>query len=109
MSRAWRIEYEGAYYHLLSRGNQGGDIFINEKDRIVFLDTIGEMSERFEIDVQQLCTDGQSLSPAGAYPASQSEKGHALVRHGLHAEIQSTTFSLQSSVLGPLQEHNRTK
>ena len=52
MSRAWRIEYEGAYYHLLSRGNEGGDIFINEKDRIVFLDTNGEMSERFEMDVQ---------------------------------------------------------
>ena len=26
MSRAWRIEYEGAYYHLMSRGNEGGDI-----------------------------------------------------------------------------------
>ena len=51
MSRAWRIEYEGAYYHLLSRGNEGRDIFINKKDRIVFLDTIGEMSARFEIDV----------------------------------------------------------
>jgi REP element-mobilizing transposase RayT len=51
MSRAWRIEYEGALYHLLSRGNEGRDIFINDKDRVVFLDTIGEMSERFEIDV----------------------------------------------------------
>jgi len=51
MSRAWRIEYEGAYYHLLSRGNQGDDIFINNDDRIVFLDTLGEMSERFEMDV----------------------------------------------------------
>ena len=51
MSRAWRIEYEGAYYHLLSRGNQGDDIFINKDDRIVFLDTLGEMSERFEMDV----------------------------------------------------------
>ena len=51
MSRAWRIEYEGALYHLLSRGNEGRDIFINDKDRFVFFDTIGEMSERFEIDV----------------------------------------------------------
>ena len=52
MSRAWCIEYEGAYYHLLSRGNEGGDIFIIEKDRIVFLDTNGEMSERFGMDVK---------------------------------------------------------
>lgn len=51
MSRAWRIEYEGALYHLLSRGNEGRDIFVNDKDRFVFLDAIGEMAARFEIDV----------------------------------------------------------
>ena len=51
MSRAWRIEYEGALYHLLSRGNGGRDIFEDERDRSIFLDTISEFSERFEIDV----------------------------------------------------------
>ena len=51
MSRAWRIEYEGALYHLLSRGNERRDIFEDLKDRNIFLDTIGEFSERFEIDV----------------------------------------------------------
>ena len=51
MSRAWRIEYEGAYYHLLSRGNEGRDIYTDEKDRIIFLDTLGEVTERFDVDV----------------------------------------------------------
>jgi len=51
MSRPWRIEYEGALYHLLSRGNQGSDIFINDKDRAGFIDAVGEMSERFDIDI----------------------------------------------------------
>ena len=51
MSRAWRIEYEGALYHLLSRGNQRSDIFMDEYDRHRFLNTIEEMSSRFEIDV----------------------------------------------------------
>lgn len=51
MSRAWRIEYEGALYHLLSRGNEGKDIFEDNRDYIVFLDTVGEMSERFNISV----------------------------------------------------------
>ncbi len=27
MARAWRIEYEGALYHVLSRGNERQDIF----------------------------------------------------------------------------------
>ena len=26
MSRQWRIEYEGALYHVMSRGNQGREI-----------------------------------------------------------------------------------
>ncbi len=51
MGRAWRIEYEGALYHILSRGNEQKDIFYDDPDRVVFLKTIGEMSERFEIDV----------------------------------------------------------
>jgi REP element-mobilizing transposase RayT len=51
MSRPWRIEYEGALYHLLSRGNAGSDIFMDDKDRSRFLDAVGEMSERFDIDI----------------------------------------------------------
>ena len=51
MARAWRIEYEGALYHVLSRGNEKQDIVINDDDRKLFLDTCSEMSERFEIDL----------------------------------------------------------
>ena len=51
MSRSWRIEYEGALYHLLSRGNERKDIFDDDRDRVIFLDTVGEMSERFEMSV----------------------------------------------------------
>jgi putative transposase len=51
MSRSWRIEYEGALYHLLSRGNEGKDIFDDDRDRKIFLKTVGEMSERFEMSV----------------------------------------------------------
>lgn len=51
MARAWRIEYEGALYHVLSRGNERQDIVISEDDRKLFLATLGEMGERFEIDI----------------------------------------------------------
>jgi len=51
MGRAWRIEYEGALYHTLSRGNENGAIFYDNMDRVRFLETIGEMSERFVVDV----------------------------------------------------------
>ena len=51
MARAWRIEYEGAFYHLLSRGNERRDIFIDDSDRRMFLDAVGKMSERFDVDI----------------------------------------------------------
>lgn len=51
MSRPWRIEYEGALYHVFSRGNNQQDIFVSNDDRYLFLDTIGQMSERFDIDI----------------------------------------------------------
>jgi len=51
MARAWRIEYEGALYHVLSRGNQRQAIFADDEDRLVFLTTLSEMAERFEVEV----------------------------------------------------------
>jgi REP element-mobilizing transposase RayT len=51
MARAWRIEYDGALYHVLSRGNDQQDIFRNDQDRIRFLEAVGEMSERYEMDI----------------------------------------------------------
>ena len=51
MTRQWRIEFEGAYYHILSRGNERRNIFTDNDDRISFLEILGKMSERFEIEV----------------------------------------------------------
>ncbi len=51
MGRAWRIEYEGALYHVLSRGNERREIFYGDDDRRLFLATLGDMAERFEIDL----------------------------------------------------------
>jgi REP element-mobilizing transposase RayT len=51
MARAWRIEFEGALYHALSRGNEQQDIFWDDKDHRTFLTCLGRMSERFEIDI----------------------------------------------------------
>ncbi|KPA19010.1 toxin RelE [Candidatus Magnetomorum sp. HK-1] len=51
MARQWRIEYEGALYHVMSRGNEGRSIAEDDEDRTLFLQLLGEMSERFEIEV----------------------------------------------------------
>lgn len=51
MARPWRIEYDGAYYHVFSRGNEGREIFYDDRDCRDFLGILGEMSERFEVDI----------------------------------------------------------
>jgi len=51
MARQWRIEYPGALYHVLSRGNNRQDIFESDDDRTLFLELIREFSNRFNIDV----------------------------------------------------------
>jgi hypothetical protein len=42
MARAIRIEYPGAVYHLMARGNQGQAIFTDDQDRQVWLKTLGQ-------------------------------------------------------------------
>ncbi|MDY0222185.1 MAG: transposase [Desulfobacterium sp.] len=49
MARALRIEFEGACYHVLSRGNNRCPIFQSRKDYQDFLELLEEMSDRFSI------------------------------------------------------------
>jgi REP element-mobilizing transposase RayT len=51
MARQWRIEYPGALYHVLSRGNGCQDIFLSDQDRYLFLELLQELSERFGIHI----------------------------------------------------------
>ena len=46
MARSVRIEYGGAVYHVLCRGDRREAIFRDEKDRWIFLDTLAQMCER---------------------------------------------------------------
>jgi len=38
-------------YHVLSRGNERKDIFHDDRDRLTFLDVIGEMSDQYHVDI----------------------------------------------------------
>src|SRR2546423_8752016 len=46
MARALRIEYAGAAYHLMARGNHGQGIFQDDADRRSFLLTLGEACQK---------------------------------------------------------------
>ena len=47
MARPLRIEYEGAIYHITSRGNARNEIFLTDGNRCEFLTVLGEVISRF--------------------------------------------------------------
>ena len=46
MARKPRIEFAGAVYHVLSRGDHGENIYQDDEDRKGFLRCLGEVCER---------------------------------------------------------------
>ena len=47
MARPLRIEYEGALYHVTSRGNAREPIYKDDEDRKTFLDTFQKVNKRY--------------------------------------------------------------
>ena len=46
MARPLRIQYPGAVYHVMARGNHGQEIFKDDRDRQCFLEALGEACEK---------------------------------------------------------------
>jgi putative transposase len=55
MARPLRIEYPGACYHLINRGNAGDKIFKTIRDREMFLEYLAKAVERFDIVIHTYC------------------------------------------------------
>lgn len=55
MARPLRIEYPGAFYHITSRGNRKQPIFLNDDDRLFFLNCLREAHERFDVIIHAYC------------------------------------------------------
>ena len=51
MPRSPRIEFPGAMYHVLARGNRREAIVLSDDDRWMFLRTLGEMAGRTGIRI----------------------------------------------------------
>ncbi len=51
MARPIRVEYEGAFYHVTARGNERREIYRDNDDRSMFLETLEECVERFTLVV----------------------------------------------------------
>jgi putative transposase len=55
MPRKARVEYPGAMYHLMSRGDRREDIFVDDEDRRDFLKTLAEACQKTGWQVHAYC------------------------------------------------------
>ncbi len=55
MTHPLRIEYPGAYYHVMNRGLAYGEIFQDDEDRERFLELVGEICRLWGVAVHAYC------------------------------------------------------
>lgn len=55
MPRKLRVEYPGAIYHVMSRGDQREDIFFDDVDRYDFIKTLAEACQKTDWQVHAFC------------------------------------------------------
>ncbi|MCK4518608.1 MAG: transposase [Candidatus Omnitrophica bacterium] len=55
MARPLRILFEGAYYHVINRGQDKRDIFLDKNDYKAFLRTLKETCQLYEVSIASYC------------------------------------------------------
>lgn len=55
MARPLRIEYPGAFYYVINRGQSRRDIFLEDKGRQSFLDLLGEITRLWKVEIYAYC------------------------------------------------------
>jgi REP element-mobilizing transposase RayT len=55
MARKLRVEYPGAIYHVMNRGDRREPIFLADADRALFVETLGQACEKTGWQVHAMC------------------------------------------------------
>ena len=63
MTRPLRLEFEGALYHVISRGDRREPIFEDDEDRRVWLDLFAEALDSFHATAYAYCLMGNHYHP----------------------------------------------
>ena len=55
MARKLRVQYPGAIYHVMNRGDRRAAIFFEDEDRELFLETLGEVCHKAPWQMHAYC------------------------------------------------------
>jgi REP element-mobilizing transposase RayT len=95
MARKLRVEYPGAIYHVMNRGDHREPIFRDDTDRQRFISTLGEACDKTEWRVHAWCLMANHFH---LVLAGQSGGRNEMVVGRLHQPLQSPAQTLRSSV-----------
>ncbi|MDQ6992757.1 MAG: transposase [Mariprofundus sp.] len=75
MACSIRIEYTDAIYHVTSRGNAQADIYLDDSDRLLFLETFAQVVQRFDWLCHGYCLMGNHYHLLIQTPQANISKG----------------------------------
>jgi putative transposase len=75
MARPLRPEFAGALYHVTSRGNGQEDVYLSDDDRLVWLETLARVCERFNWICHAYCQMGDHYHLLIETPDANLSKG----------------------------------
>ncbi len=55
MSRPLRIQYAGAWFHVMNRGTARKSIYLNDQHRYLFLSLLQEIHIRYQVEIHAYC------------------------------------------------------
>ena len=55
MARPLRVEYPGACYHVVNRGNRRSQVFLSDSDYTLFMDKLAEYAELYDVVIYTYC------------------------------------------------------
>ena len=84
MARQLRIQYPGAIYHLMSRGDRREEIFRDDLDRKSFLQTLGAAGQKTGWQVHAYCLMSSHFHLVVETPAVNPGGRNEMVAGHLH-------------------------
>lgn len=102
MPRPLRTQYEGALYHVTSRGDSREAIFLDERDRVEFLYTFGEACSKTGWQTHAYCLMTNHFHLVLETPQPNLATGMKWLFRDLQPTIQRATPALGASFWRPV-------
>jgi len=78
MARPLRVDYPGAYYHVINRGNNQEKILKNERDKEKFIEYLERACQRYSIIIHTFCLMSNHFPFTGGNSGSELKRCNAM-------------------------------